>query len=95
MRQRVLAATLALVLLPVGLWVLYAANANPPLSGVSCAVGFAGERGTVYLNQDGTVNYTFRCTTAKYAMEAFFVLNVVALATVWIGVQNLRTVVRG
>ncbi|WP_049902200.1 hypothetical protein [Halococcus agarilyticus] len=95
MRRRVLAAILALVLLPVGLWVLYAANANPPLSGVSCSIGFSGERGTVHLNQDGTVNYTFLCTTAKYATETFLVLNVAALTTVWIGIRNLRTAVRG
>lgn len=94
MRHRIVAALAALVLLPAGLSVLYAANAHPPPQH-GCGIGFSGDRGTVHLNQDGTVNYTFLCTSAKYSSEAFLLLNVVGLATTGIGAKSLVTTVRG
>ena len=94
MSRRIVGILLALILLPSGAAVLYAANAHPP-SSQSCAVGFTGDRGTVQLNQDGTVDYTFKCTSAKYSEEVFFLLNIAGLTMTGAGVRGFLSAVRG
>ena len=61
----------------------------------SSAVGFTGDRGTVHLNQDGTVDYTFKCTSAKYSEEVFFLLNIAGLTVTGAGIRGFLSAVRG
>ena len=94
MRQRVVGLMLAVILVPSGVLVLYAADAHPPPT-QSCSMGYTGELGTVHLNQDGTVSYRFDCLTAKYSGSVFILLNIVGITTAGVGIKGALRAVRG
>jgi hypothetical protein len=93
-RYKTIATLIAPVLVLIGLGVLYAANAHPPLFQTGCGISIPDELPTVFLNQDGTVNYMYKCRPAKYAGETFIVLNVVGLTTVGVVLKELYSMVR-
>lgn len=94
MRRRIVGLILALILVPSGASVLYAADAHPPPT-QSCSMGYTGELGTVHLNQDGTVSYQFECLRAKYAGSTFILLNIAGVTTTIVGIKGGLRAVRG